>query len=65
MKRFGVFEEITKAKELSGKRDRYFTKPEHVIKLGDKKQVVVCSQWTASLILPFIETAKKLGYKIK
>jgi len=65
MKRFGVFEEISKAKEISGKRDRYFTKPEQVIKLGDKKQVVVCSQWTSTLIVPFIEAAKKAGYKIK
>ena len=58
-------EEIAKAKELSGTRDRYFFKPEDVIKLGDKKSVVVCSQWTSTLIVPFVETAKKLGYKIK
>ena len=64
MKRFGVFEEIAKAKELSGKRDRYFFKPEQIIKLGDKKQVAICSQWTAGLIGPFIETATKLGFKI-
>ena len=65
MKRFGVFEEIAKAKEISGKRDRYFFKPEQIIKLGDKKQVAICSQWTATLIIPFIETATKLGFKIK
>lgn len=65
MKRFGVFEEITKAKEISGKRDRYFMKPEHILKTGDKKQIVACSQWTSSLILPLIECSRKLGMKIK
>lgn len=65
MKRFGVFEEITKAKDVSGKTDRYFMKTEHVFKTGDKKSIVVCSQWTSTLIVPFIEVAKKLGYKIK
>jgi len=67
MKRFGVFEEIGKAKELSGTRDRYFFKPEDVITLGDKKKVVACSQWTAPLINGFIKvaTSKEVGYKIK
>jgi len=67
MKRFSVFEEIGKAKELSGTRDRYFSKQEDVITLGDKKKVVVCSQWTAPLISEFIKvaTSKEVGYKIK
>lgn len=65
MKRFGVFEEVAKAKELSGSRDRYFFKTEHLIKTADKKTIAVCSQWTASLILPFLEVARKLGYDIK
>ena len=64
MKRFGVFEEIKKAKEISGTRDRYFFKEEDVIKLADKK-VVICSQWTAGLIAEFIKTAKTNGFKIK
>jgi hypothetical protein len=65
MKRFGVFEEVAKAKELSGNRDRYFFKPEQLIKTADKKTIAVCSQWTASLIIPFLEAARKLGYDIK
>ena len=65
MKRFFVFEEVAKAKELSGTRDRYFFKPEHLIKTADKKTVAVCSQWTAALIIPFLEVARKLGYEIK
>jgi len=67
MKRYSVFEEISKAKELSGTRDRYFFKQEDVITLGDKKKVVACSQWTAPLINGFIKvaTSKEVGYKIK
>jgi len=63
--RFGIVQEIEKARELSGARDRYFFKEEHQIKLGDKKIVVVCSQFTAANIVPFLATAKKLGFKIK
>jgi len=37
MKRFSVFEEIGKAKELSGTRDRYFSKQEDVITLATKE----------------------------
>lgn len=67
MKRYSVFEEISKAKELSGTRDRYFFKTEDEITLGDHKKVVVCSQWTAPLINGFIKvaTSKEIGYKIK
>ncbi|PQJ09592.1 hypothetical protein CJD36_016770 [Flavipsychrobacter stenotrophus] len=64
MKRFGVFEEMAKAKELSGTRDRYFFKSEHLIKTADKKTLSVCSQWTAGLIGPFLDVARKLGYDI-
>jgi hypothetical protein len=63
--RFGIVQEIQKARELSGARDRYFFKEEHQIKLGDKRIAVVCSQFTATNILPFLATAKKLGFKIK
>ncbi len=63
--RFGIVQEIEKARELSGARDRYFFKEEHQIKLGDKKTVVVCSQFTAANIVPFLAAAKKLGFKIK
>ena len=64
LKRFGVFQDEDTARELSGARDRYFFKPEHLIKLKDKT-IAVCNQWTAANIRPFLEAAKKLGYKIK
>ena len=65
MKRFGVFETVEKARQLSGARDRYFFQAENVIKLGDKKSIVCCTQWTAALLEPFLKVAKDLGYKIK
>ena len=65
LNRFGIFQEESKARELSGARDRYFFKDEHQIKLANKQVIVVCSQFTASNILPFLATAKKLGFKIK
>jgi len=64
LKRFGVVEDIEKAREISGKKyDRYFFKEEHVIKLKDKK-VVVTNQWTSDNILPLLQVAKGLGYTI-
>jgi len=63
LKRFGIFEEIAKARELSGKYERYCFKEEEVIKLKDKK-VVVCNQLTSENIQPFLKATKELGYKI-
>ena len=66
MKRFGVFANETDAKKLSGNKPRYFLKPEQMIKIkGQKEPIVICNQWTAALIEPFIKVAKELGYKIK
>jgi len=64
LKRFGIFEEMTKARELSGKYERYCFKEEEVVKLKDKK-VVVCTQFTAENIQGFLKVAKELGYKIQ
>jgi hypothetical protein len=65
LKRFGSHQEIEKARELSGARDRYFFKEEDQIKLKDKKVIVVCNQWTSENIQPFLKIARSLGYKIK
>ncbi len=64
LKRFAPFMDEDSARSLSGARDRYFFKPEHLIKLKDKT-IAVCNQWTADNIRPFLQAAKKLGYKIK
>ena len=65
IQRFGVFQEIVKAKHFaSGGRDRYFMQDEKIIKLKDKK-IAVCNQWTSENIKPFLSAAKKLGFVIK
>jgi len=66
MKRFGVFANEAEAKKLSGNKPRYFLKPEQMIKIkGQKEPIAICNQWTAALIAPFVDCARKLGYKIK
>ncbi len=64
LKRFGIFQDEATAREISGKRDRYFLKETQVIKLKDKK-IAVCNQFTAANIQPFLKVAKALGFKIK
>jgi hypothetical protein len=64
LKRFGVFQDEETARTISGKYDRYFFKPEHVIKLKDKN-VMICNQWTLENIQPFLQKAHELGFKIK
>lgn len=63
--RFGVFQDMEKAREISGhKYDRYFFKESDVIKLKDKN-VVCTNQLTLPLIEKIIARAKELGYEIK
>ena len=59
-----MFQDEDTARSLSGTRDRYFFKPEQLIKLKDKT-IAICNQWTADNIRPFLQAAKKAGYKIK
>lgn len=64
LKRFGIFQDEETARSLSGARDRYFFKPEQLIKLKDTT-VAVCNQFTSDNIRPFLQAAKKAGFKIK
>ena len=64
LKRFGIFQTVEKAREISGaKYDRYFFKEEFQIKLKDCV-IVTCNQITSENILPFLEVCAKLGYEI-
>lgn len=60
--RYGMIQEVSKAKKISTDRDRYFLKPEDLIKVGDKK-VAVCNQF-GSHNLP-LKYFKTLGFVIK
>ena len=61
---YGVFQEVGVAKKRSGDKQRYFLKPEHVIKLKDKS-VAVTNQLTSVYLESFLVAAKKLGYTAK
>ena len=66
MKRFGVFANETEAKKLSGSKPRYFLKPEQMIKIkGQKEPIAICNQWTAGLMVNFLNLIRALGYKVK
>ena len=62
--RYGTIQEVSKAKKLSSDRDRFFLKPEQILKVGDKK-VAVSNQWGSNNLPPFLKVAKSLGYHIK
>lgn len=64
LRRYGIFQTEAQARAISGKRDRYFLKAEHLIKLK-KETIAVCSQFTFENIQPFLKVAKSIGYKIK
>ena len=61
---YGVFQEVSVAKKRSGDKQRYFLKPEQVIKLKDKS-VAVTNQLTSAYLETFLAVAKKLGYTAK
>jgi hypothetical protein len=60
--RYGIIREVSIAKKMSEDRDRYFLKPEELIKVGDKK-IAVCNQF-GSHNLP-IRHFRTLGFTIK
>ena len=63
--RFGVIAEYSAAKKMTKNNvDRYFLKPEDILKAGDKK-IAVCNQWSADTLKPFLKIAVSLGMKIK
>ena len=63
-KRYGVLEEVSKAKKhTKNNRDRYFLKPEDVIKIGNQKAAVT-NQWGADSLKPLLAIIKGLGYKV-
>ncbi|HVA98677.1 MAG TPA: hypothetical protein VNG53_07250 [Bacteroidia bacterium] len=61
-KRYGFFQTVDKAKKISGDRDRYFLKPEDLIKV-DNKKIAICNQF-GSHNLP-LKHFKSLGFVIK
>lgn len=64
MPRWHIFRNEQEAIKLSANKPRYFMK--HPIKLkGQKEPIVVSNQWTAALMVNFLQTVKALGYKVR
>lgn len=62
--RYGVIEEISKAKKHTiNNRERFFFKEADVIKVGTQKAVVT-NQWALFTLTPLLKIAKELGYKV-
>ncbi len=59
---YGVFQEVSIAKKRSGDKQRYFLKPEQIIKLKDKN-IAVTNQLTSAYLDNFLQAAKKVGMK--
>ena len=64
LQRFGVFQTVVKAKQFtSGGRERFFLKPEQVVKISGGP-IAISNQWTSESIQPFLKIARKL-FEIK
>ena len=62
---YGVFQEISVAKKRSADKQRYFLKPEQVVKLKDGKTIAITNQLTSAYLESFLAAAKKQGYTSK
>lgn len=60
---FGVFAELSDAKKANARKQRFFDKPEQVIKLKDKS-LAVTNQISSKNFGGFVAIFKELGYKV-
>ena len=64
LKGYGLFTHLDKAIEISKTRKRFFLNEHQVVKLKDTT-IAVCNQFDKNNVVPFVNHAKKLGYKIE
>jgi hypothetical protein len=65
VQRYGITQNVSDAKALSGDRDRYFLKEEQILTTKDGKKIACTTQWTSERFEAFVKLAKKQGYTIK
>jgi len=66
LKGYGIFQSYDKAMEISKVRRRFFLNDNQLVRLnGPIKQIAICNQFSTDNIVPFLNHAKKLGYKIE
>eukprot|EP01038_Epipyxis_sp_PR26KG_P004016 gene4016-5744_t len=64
--RYAVTQLLHQGRKLSeGGRERYFLKPDEILKVGGETKICVCNQWGVGNITPFLKLARSLGYKFK
>ncbi len=63
--RYAVTQLVHQGRKLSEGRDRYFLKPDEILKVGGETKICVCNQWGVGNIDSFKSVAKSLGYKFK
>jgi len=65
LKGYGIFQSYDKAMEISKVHKRFFLKDAQLVRLnGPIKSIAICNQFSSDNILPFLNAARKLGYKI-
>lgn len=64
IRNYGLFLEEKIAKEKSGRYKRFLLDEGRIIEMPTGERIAVCSQLTKENVKPFLEVAKKLGYKI-
>lgn len=65
LKGYGIFQSYDKAMEISKVRKRFFLNDSQLVRLnGPVKNIAICNQFSSDNILPFLNAARKLGYKI-
>ena len=66
VQRYGVTQELSVAKSLSGDgRDRFFMKPDQILVTKDLKKLACTSQWTSERFDDVLKAARKVGYTVK
>lgn len=64
LKGYGLFTHLDKAIEISKVRKRFFLNDHQVVKLKDTT-IAICNQFDKNNVIPFVNHAKKLGFKIE
>lgn len=65
LKGYGIFQSYEKAMEISKVRKRFFLNDSQLVRItGTVKNIAICNQFSSDNILPFLNHARKLGFKI-
>ena len=64
--KYGVFQKKEESLKFNKKgKTRFYTKKIDILTSHDNVEIAVCNQWSKDNIIPFLEAAKKHGFKIE